>query len=296
MRICRYQETPDGPVKVGVVEGDQILDVSAAADALPAQRWPYPAGDLFITNLEAMKPVMAELAAKATPVAVAAVLLKSPVANPGKFICGAGNHKVVLERGIDPRNGGLLFKMTSANAGASDGVEMRWPERTLFHELEIAIIIGKSGTRIAAADALDYVAGYSIGLDMTMQGKEFHDFCKSFDSYGLMGPWLVTKDEIPDPSVLSFELKVNGESRTKDSVSSLALSVPMLIEFASSIMTLNPGDVIFSGTPPLQVGPVVPGDVMHARMDVIGEMTVHVRAGEPGAQPEISGLVPEVAA
>lgn len=285
MRICRYQETQDGPIKVGLVEGDRVRDVTAAADRLPAQRWPYPAGDLFIAHLEELKPVMAELAAKATPLAVGDVLLKSPVANPGKFICGAGNHRVVVEAGHNPRAMGMLFKMTSANAGPSDGVELRWPERTVFHELEIATVINKTGTRIRAEDALDYVAGYAIGLDMTLQGKEFNTFSKSFDSFGMIGPWMVTPDEVPDTSALGFELTVNGESRTKDSVGSLAIDIPHLIEFASSVMTLHPGDVIFSGTPPMMVGPVAPGDVMHARMDVIGEMTVAVRAGEPGKMP-----------
>lgn len=285
MRICRYQERADGPIKLGVVEGELLFDVSAVADVLPAQRWPFSPGDLFIAHLAELKPIMAQMAVKATPVPVADVLLKSPVANPGKFICGAGNHRVVVEAGHNPRSMGMLFKMTSANAGASDGVEMRWPERTLFHELEIATVIGRTGTRIAAADALDYVAGYAIGLDMTMQGKEFNTFSKSFDSYGILGPWMVTPDEIPDTSILNYELTVNGELRTKDSVGSLAIDIPHLIEFASSVMTLHPGDVIFSGTPPPGLGPVVPGDVMHARMDVIGEMTVAVRAGEPGGQP-----------
>lgn len=88
-------------------------------------------------------------------------------------------------------------------------------------------------------------------------------------------------DEIPDPSTLSFDLKVNGESRQKDSLSRLVVGVAELIEHAASVMTLHPGDVIFSGTPPRSIGPVKPGDVMHAQMDRIGEMTVVVRGG-PG--------------
>ena len=213
--------------------------------------------------------------------------MKSPVANPGKFLCGAGNHKAIwATREGSPRQIGLLFKMTSAAAGASDGVTLRWPERVTFHEMELAIVIGKQGTEIAAADALDYVAGYAIGLDMTMQGKEFPSFGKSFDSYGVIGPWLVTADEIPDPSVLNYDLKVNGESRQKDSIGNLELDVAHLIEHVASIMTLHPGDVIFSGTPPMSIGPVAPGDVMHAQMDLIGEMSVAVYGGPGRKTPE----------
>jgi 2-keto-4-pentenoate hydratase/2-oxohepta-3-ene-1,7-dioic acid hydratase in catechol pathway len=86
--------------------------------------------------------------------------------------------------------------------------------------------------------------------------------------------------------VLNFELKVNGASRQKDTVGNLQLDVPHLIEYAASVMTLHPGDVIFSGTPPMSVGPVVPGDVMHAQMDRIGEMTVAVRGGPGRKTPQ----------
>jgi 2-keto-4-pentenoate hydratase/2-oxohepta-3-ene-1,7-dioic acid hydratase in catechol pathway len=285
MKICRYQLDRYGPIHVGLVEADMVYDVTAATDLLPSLRWPFPPGDQFIANLDLLRPAMLALKAKARPIPVASVLLKSPIANPGKFPCGAGNHVSVLERGGDPVALGLLFKMTSAAAGPSDGVEMRWTDRVTFHEMELAIVIGKQGTLIPAERALDHVAGYAIGLDMTMQGKEFPSFGKSFDSYGIIGPWLVTADEIPDPSILNYELSVNGEVRQKDSVGNLILDVAHLIEHVSSIMTLHPGDVVFSGTPPISIGPVVPGDVMHAQLDCVGEMTVAVRAGAPGKQP-----------
>jgi 2-keto-4-pentenoate hydratase/2-oxohepta-3-ene-1,7-dioic acid hydratase in catechol pathway len=286
MKICRYEDSSGGPVRVGLVEGNMVRDVSAVIDTLPSVRWPIPPGDLFIAHLAELRPKMLELAKTAKPMPVDSVRLKSPVANPGKFICGAGNFKEVLAMGGHPRRLGLLFKMTSAAAGASDGVTLRWPERVTFHEMEVAIVIGKSGTEIPAAEALGYVAGYAIGLDMTMQGKEYPSFGKSFDTYGVIGPWMVTADEIPDPSILNFDLKVNGESRQKETLGNLVLGVAQLIEHAASIMTLHPGDVIFSGTPPRSIGPVVPGDVMHAQMDGIGQMTVAVRGG-PGRKTPI---------
>ena len=281
MKICRYEDASGGPVRVGLVEGELVHDVSAIADDLPTVRWPLPPGDLLIANLQRLRPRISALARTAKPVPVHSVRLKSPVANPGKFVCGAGNFPEVLAAGGHPRRLGLLFKLTSANAGASDGVILRWPERETFHEMELAIVIGKQGTEIPAEQALEYVAGYCIGLDMTMQGKEFPSFGKSFDTYGVIGPWLVTADEIPDPSKLSFVLKVNDEVRQQDSIGRLVLDVPALIEHAASVMTLHPGDVIFSGTPPKSIGPVRPGDVMHAQMDAIGEMSVAVRGG-PG--------------
>jgi 2-keto-4-pentenoate hydratase/2-oxohepta-3-ene-1,7-dioic acid hydratase in catechol pathway len=181
--------------------------------------------------------------------------------------------------------------MTNAAAGPSDGVTLRWPERVTFHEAEIAIVIGKGGTEIPASEALDHVAGYSIALDMTQQGPEFPSFGKSFDTFGMMGPWLTTKDEIADPNNLAFRLTVNGEERTKDSTASLVLGIEDLVEHAASVMTLHPGDVIFSGTPPLGLGPVVPGDVMHVTMEGLGEMTVAVRGG-PGRKTPLDGMEP----
>jgi 2-keto-4-pentenoate hydratase/2-oxohepta-3-ene-1,7-dioic acid hydratase in catechol pathway len=279
MKICRYVIGAEETVRIGIVQDDKVYDVSAVANELPSVRWPVPPGDLFITHLATLRARMLELAKSATPVPFANVRFKSPVANPGKFMCGAGNFPEVLAAGGHPRKLGLLFKMTSAAAGAGDGVTLRWPERVTFHEMELAIIIGKQGTEIPASQALDYVAGYAIGLDMTMQGSEFPSFGKSFDTYGVIGPWMVTADEIPDPSKLDFVLKVNDEVRQQDSIGRLVLDVPALIEHTASIMTLYPGDVIFSGTPPKSVGPVRPGDVMHAEMTGIGSMSVVVRGG-----------------
>lgn len=291
MKICRYQESESGPVKVGLVVDGMIRDVTRAIETLPDVRWPYPAGDLFIANLEKLRPIMEELAEGALPVSVDQVLLRAPVANPGKFLCGVGNFDDVVKAGGHPRRMGLLFKMNSANAGPADGVTLRWPERETWHEMEIAIIVGKTGTEITAADAMDYVAGYCIGLDMSQQGSEFMSFGKSFDTYGMMGPWLTTKDEIADPNTLNFCLKVNGVDKQVDSLKRLVLGIEDLVEHVSSIMTINPGDVIFSGTPPTSVGPVVPGDVMHAQMDGLGEMTVKVHGGA-GRQTPLDGMEP----
>lgn len=291
MKICRYQETADGPVRLGVVRGAMVHDVTAVTDRLPSVRWPYPAGDQLIAHLDELRPEMETLADKAPGVPVGDVLLRAPVANPGKFVCGAGNHKVVLGAGGHPRRLGFLFKMTNANAGPADGVTLRWPERVTFHEAEIAIVIGRQGTQIPASQAFDHVAGYCIGLDMTQQGPEFPSFGKSFDTFGLMGPWLTTKDEIADPDNLAYRLTVNGEERTVDTTANLVLGIADLVEHAASVMTLHPGDVIFSGTPPTGLGAVVPGDVMHVAMDGLGEMTVKVSGG-PGRQTPLDGMEP----
>ncbi len=179
---------------------------------------------------------------------------------------------------------GFLFKATSALAGEAEGVQLRWPERTTLHEPELAIIIGRQCTNVTEAEALDYVAGYSCALDMTMkEEKEFFCFCKSFDTYGVLGPCLVTADEIANPAALSYRFLVNDNVRGERKFSDLTGSPAQLVAFASSAMTLHPGDVILSGA--ADVAPVVAGDVMTLEIPGIGRMEVsvtvspHARAG-----------------
>ena len=274
MQICRFvlKANAEAQPRLGLMEPAGIRDISAVTDELPALRWPLPPGDQFIANLERLRPRMEALAAKAPLIPRQDVRLLSPVANPGKFICGVGNwshHKAPL--GMM----GFLFKVTSALAGEGDGVQVRWPDRTTLHEPELAIVIGRTCTNVSEADALSYVAGYTCALDMTMkEEREFYCFCKSFDTYGVLGPCLVTADEIADPSELGYKFFVNGKLKGERNFRDLTGSPAQLVAFASTVMTLEPGDVIFSGA--ADVGPVVPGDVMTLEIPRIGRMDVPV--------------------
>jgi 2-keto-4-pentenoate hydratase/2-oxohepta-3-ene-1,7-dioic acid hydratase in catechol pathway len=251
---------------------DGIRDVTAATADLPPLRWPLPPGDQLIASLDRLRPRIEALAAGAAPIAREKVRLLSPVANPGKFICGAGNWK---HHGAPLGMMGFLFKVTSALAGEGDGVQIRWPDRITLHEPELGIVIGRTCANVGEAQALDHVAGYTAALDMTMkEDKEFYSFCKAFDTYGLLGPCLTTTDEIPDPSELGYQFRVNGELRGERSFRDLTGSPAQLVAFASSVMTLHPGDVIFSGA--ADVAPVAPGDVMTLEIPRVGRMDVPV--------------------
>lgn len=274
MRVCRFALKADvqAQPRLGVLEEGGVRDVTAATEALPGLRWPLPPGDQLIANLEALRPRMAALAAEAPLIPRDAVRLLSPVANPGKFVCGVGNWS---HHGAPLGMMGFLFKMTSAAAGEGDGVQIRWTDRVTLHEPELAIVIGRQCTNVSEAEALEYVAGYTCALDMTMkEEKEFFTFCKSFDTYGVLGPCLVTADEIPDPSTLGYTFFVNGEPKGERSFRDLTGSPAQLVAFASTVMTLHPGDVIFSGA--ADVGPVAPGDVMTIDIPRIGRMDVPV--------------------
>jgi 2-keto-4-pentenoate hydratase/2-oxohepta-3-ene-1,7-dioic acid hydratase in catechol pathway len=160
--------------------------------------------------------------------------------------------------------------------GAGEGVAVRKPDRRTDHEVELAFVIGRTASNVPRSEALAYVAGYCIGLDITIRGSEDRSFRKSPDSYSVLGPWLVTADEIPDPGSLDLQISVNGEQRQKSNTRHLILGVPELVELASSFYTLHPGDVIFTGTPE-GVSPIAPGDEVEACIERIGTMRVRVR-------------------
>jgi 2,4-diketo-3-deoxy-L-fuconate hydrolase len=275
MRICRYTLKSGAEAerpRLGLLEEGGVRDVTEIANRLPAQRWPLPPGDLLIGSLDSLREQIERLARSAPLIPRSSVRLLSPVANPGKFICGVGNwshHKAPL--GML----GFLFKATSALAGEGEGVQVRWPNRTTLHEPELAIIIGRTCTNVTEAQALSNVAGYACALDMTMkEEKEFFCFCKSFDSYGVLGPCMVTADEISNPSELGYQFFVNGELKGERKFSDLTGSPAQLVAFASRAMTLYPGDVILSGA--ADVGPVKVGDVMTLEIPRIGRMDVPV--------------------
>lgn len=283
MRLARYDDD-----RLGVVEGDRILDVSAVLERLPALRWPLPLGDVLIARLEDLRPEIARLAADAPAKPLAEVRLLSPVANPSKIIAAPVNYQkhldearadAAIHHGAELKtidHYGLFLKANSALVGPGEGIRLRFPERRNDHEVELAAVIGREGSDIAAERALDHVVGYAIGLDMTVRGPEDRSLRKSIDSYAVLGPWLVTADEIADPGTLDLELTLNGELRQRSNTRHLIFDVPKLIAYASAAYTLYPGDVIMTGTPE-GVGPVVAGDVIEAEIEGIGRMTVEVR-------------------
>lgn len=269
-----------------------MRDVTAVLGSLPAHSYPFPAGDLLIAGLPRLKDALSTAAAQAPALPLSQVRLLSPVANPGKIVAAPVNYRRHLEEVREHadlhhgnaghqeeiRSRGLFLKATSSLIGPSQPVVLCHPGRRTDHEVELAVVIGRTCKAVARQLAFDYVAGYCIGLDITVRGPEERSFRKSLDTYTVLGPWLVTADELTDPSALDLALEVNGEVRQRANTRDLILGVPELIEFASSFYSLHPGDILLTGTPE-GVAPIQAGDVMHASIQGIGEMSVHVTAG-----------------
>jgi 2,4-diketo-3-deoxy-L-fuconate hydrolase len=222
MRLCRYNDD-----RIGLVRGRNVHDVTGILEALPPLHYPVPFGDHLIAHLPSLRPRMEALADGSALLPLEQVRLLSPVANPSKIIGTPLNYRAHAEearhdaemaayhagreRGIEEQ--GLFLKASSSPVGPSEGVTLRFPGRRTDHEAELGVVIGRRTGRIAEADALGVVAGYAIALDMSVRGPEDRSFRKSPDSYAVLGPWLVTADEVENPGALNFTLRVNGELR-----------------------------------------------------------------------------------
>jgi 2-keto-4-pentenoate hydratase/2-oxohepta-3-ene-1,7-dioic acid hydratase in catechol pathway len=291
MRFCRFD---DG--RLGLVQGDTVKDVTAALEVLPPARYPFPQHDVLIANLTAVADRASTIANVAPSLAVDRVRLLSPVANPGKIIAAPVNYQKHLDEvrenpqlhASSPghtftiHSAGLFLKATSSLVGPGQGIVVRCAKRRTDHEVELAVVIGRTASRVKRDEALSYVAGYSIGLDISIRGSEDRSFRKSPDSYSVLGPWLVTADEVPDPGSLDLAITVNGQLRQQSNTKYMILGVPELIEMASAFYTLQPGDLLFTGTPE-GVSPIEAGDHIVATIDTIGTMTVVTRADAPRA-------------
>jgi len=289
MRLARFDDN-----RLGLVDGDCVRDVSSALELLPSVRYPLPHGDLLIAHLDAVLERARALGPHSPAVALSQVALRSPVANPGKVVGAPVNY----QRHLDEVRGdaqlhhdnainsihraGLFLKAASSVVGAGDGVALAMLDRRTDHEIELAVVIGRRARHVSRVDALTYVAGYCIGLDITIRGSEERSLRKSIDSYTVLGPCLVTADEVGSPDDLDLRLSVNDDERQCSNTRFLIKKVAELIEFASSFYTLYPGDVLMTGTPE-GVAPLYPGDTIEATISRIGTMRVAIRKGDNGS-------------
>lgn len=284
MKLARFDDQ-----RLGVVLGDEIADVTGVLDHLPTRRWPFPPGDDLIAHLDVLRPAIEAALPAAPRLPLAGRRWLSPVANPGKVVAAPVNYRKHIEEsradaGIHFGNEvsaidryALFLKATSSVVGAGEGIEIHHDDgRRTDHEVELALVIGRQARHVPLAQALSCVAGYLIGLDITIRGTEDRSWRKSLDTFTVLGPWLVTADAFGDPEAVDLRIAVNGETRQDANTRDLIWSVARCISMASSAYTLYPGDVILTGTPE-GVGPIARGDTLDAWIQGIGAMQVAVR-------------------
>ncbi len=259
MRLATFIQ--DGQWRLGGILGDQIIDLAAAHDArLGGYHIPTDMRSLLEAGPDAWEEVARTLALSdldtfARP--LAGVKLAAPIPNPSKVVAVGQNYlDHVREQGAEPPDHPIIFaKFPTAVIGPND--EIRWdPALTdkVDWEVELAVVIGREARRVPADRAYEYIFGYTVANDVSARDLQFTDGqwvrAKSLDTFCPLGPWIVTKDEIPDPHGLPIRCRVNDEIVQDSSTDQLIFRVPYLIEFLSHAFTLLPGDVILTGTPP----------------------------------------------
>jgi 2-keto-4-pentenoate hydratase/2-oxohepta-3-ene-1,7-dioic acid hydratase in catechol pathway len=259
-----------------------VVDVSDLAGAGRAE-WPPVFLLRAIADWERLRPRLDEALAVRAAVPLAQVQLRAPVVFPSKVLAAPVNYRAHVEemRSVVSyelhaiEKYGVFLKAPSSVVGPGATVELPFPERRTDHEVELGVVIGRTARNVAAADAMRHVFGYTGVMDITVRGDEDRSTRKSFDSFTPVGPVLVTADEIPDPHGLRLQLWVNGERRQDGNTRDMIWNVPRLIEYASHVMTLHPGDLFTTGTPE-GVGPLRPGDEVVMEVERIGRLSVRV--------------------
>ena len=280
MKITRFNE---GRIGV-VVDALHLVDITKVVGEDPAA-WPPVGMTRLISNFEALRPAIEKALPSLPRLRLADVTLRTPVPWPNKVIAYPVNyhdHGREMQAGYRADHQGFFLKPPSSLSGAGEPIELpRVPGREVHHEAELAIVIGRECRGITREEWKDYVFGYACLLDMVVRGREERVFRKAFDTFCPVGPWITTADDVPDPESLQVQLWVGDELRQDANTRDLVLDIPGMVEMASSVMTLEPGDIIATGTP-AGVGHVVDGDVIRIRIQSVGEMRVDVVQGSGG--------------
>jgi 2-keto-4-pentenoate hydratase/2-oxohepta-3-ene-1,7-dioic acid hydratase in catechol pathway len=233
------------------------------------------------------------LLAAATPVAAPApgIAGQPPMPDPSKIVAAPVNyrdHAAEMAQVTDVRRQGVFLKAPSSLVGSGGTIVLPYCDRRFDQEGELALVIGRTARHVPQRAALEYVFGYMALLDITMRGGvEDRSLRKSFDTFTPTGPHIVTADEIPDPGALKLRCSVNGVLRQDASTADLIFDVARLVSYASSAMTLHPGDILTTGTP-AGVGPIADGDEIAVDIDGIGTLSVSV-AGSTDARCPTGG-------
>jgi len=274
MKLARF--THAGTTRIGKVTGDRIVDLSGIAGVTGSMRQ-------VLTDLPALRPALE--AATAPDLALAEVTLEAPINDPQKYLAIGMNyeaHAAEAEKGGVPRPTSQLWfnKQVSCITGPYSPVVDPDVSDKLDYEAELGVVIGTRCRHVAAADARKVIAGYLVTNDVTARDWQFRTptftLGKSFDTHGPIGPWITTDDEVADPHDLTMVLWLNGEERQRTSTGDMIYSIYDQIAYLSTVMTLEPGDLIATGTPAnvgIATGTFLrPGDVVRVEVEGLGHI------------------------
>ncbi len=278
MKIARFNGG-----RIGIVAGDRIHDVSDACGVDPAE-WPPMGMITTIAAFDELRPGIERSLGLSVGLPLTDVALETPIPWPHKLLALPNNFRAhAAEMGHTAELGGegFFMKSNSALSGPREAIVIPdKPGRNFHHECELATIIGKTGRKIPLEDARDYIFGYACLIDVTMRGKEERVMRKSYDTFCPVGPWITTADEVGVTDDIVLRLWVNGTLKQEAPVNEMIVGIREAIVMCSAVNTLQPGDIIASGTMS-GVGPIVPGDVVRIAIEKVGEMMIPVVADVP---------------
>jgi len=266
--------------KLGVLKGDNVVDVTAIANEV-SHTGPHDRINGLIANFDAYRDKLEAAAEASDGVPVSSVRIRSPLPKPGNIDCMAVNY---MEDGTRDEPAPINAFMKSPNCVIGDGDTMVLPDvpATIFEgEAELALVIGKTATNVSEADSMDYVFGYTNFIDGSARGlppagNTFYQM-KSRETFAPMGPYLVTKDEIADPQKLQVVLKNNGDVMQNFNTDDMAHNIRKSIAWVSSIHTLEPGDILATGTNHRGLNPFMDGDKIELEVEGMGVLTTHIK-------------------
>lgn len=272
MRLCRYSH--DGAVRLGRIDGDTVTDITRAGDGTDSMR------ALLMKHTKSLVP-LAYIQGASVP--LQAVTLLAPINDPQKFMAIGMNYQKHAEEAVAmghkvPEFQLWFNKQVSCINDPYAPIELPKVSDKMDYEAELALIIGKRCRHVSEENALSVVAGYMVCNDVSVRDWQRRTptftLGKSFDTHGPLGPWLMTPDELGDPQNVMMHLTVNGEERQRTSTSDMIYNIRQQISYLSTVMTLEPGDVIATGTPS-GVGSasgtfLKEGDVVRIEVDGLG--------------------------
>jgi len=308
VKICLFDD-----YRLGVVEGDQVADVTQVL-AQHDPEWPFAFVPRLIRDFPALRAQITAALASAPRKPLSQVRLRPPVPNPSNIAAAASNykdHQAEMNQymaegrfaGGQPGAGGtgygsnlksglpdvpgrpagsrgeVFLKSPSSIIGPNETIPLpdTTPGKEVHHEGEFAAVIGKECYRVSRKDALDYVFGYMGLMDITVRGDGDRSRRKSYRGFTPVGPWITTKDEIPDPQNVAVKLYVNGDIRQDAHTSNQIESLAEVIEYTSHCYPLRPGDIVTTGSP-AGVGQIHEGDIVKLEIEGVGSFSVDVEA------------------
>lgn len=281
MRIAVFDD-----YRIGVIHNNRIHDLTVA---LPGWRSGDPAFvNLFVSSFPSLRPALSSIVAATDGISLERVAIRAPIPSPPHLLAAPLNYQAHRDEMTGPLTSGpgtaatlgFFLKAPGSISDPASHIELpNLPDRRIDFEAEVAVVVGRAMRAVSPEEALDYVFGYTIVLDMTLRmtetEREERTMRKSYASFSPMGPWTTTSDEIPDPREITLKAWRNGELRQDASLNELIVGVPDLLARASNVFELQPGDVYATGSPS-GVGQVAPGDSLIVESPQIGRLELEV--------------------